>query len=70
LEESEEFNAVVKTIMDVGPTNLDYLCCLFGLESGGSAVALGRRICTIVCKQAKKRKFATKIFTTTNNIMW
>jgi hypothetical protein len=26
LVESEEFDAVVKTIMDVGPANLEYLC--------------------------------------------
>jgi hypothetical protein len=31
LAESEEFDGVVKTIMDVGPANLEYLCWLFGV---------------------------------------
>jgi hypothetical protein len=67
LAESEEFDAVVKTIMDVGPANLEYLCWLFVVESGGSAVALGKQIFAILCKQAKERKFATKGFTTASS---
>jgi hypothetical protein len=66
LAEYEEFDVVVKTIMDVGSVSLEYLCWLFGVESGGSAVALGKQICTILCKQAKERKFSTKSFTTTS----
>jgi hypothetical protein len=56
LAELEEFDAVVKTIMDVGPVNLEYLCWLFVLESGGSAVALWKQICTILCKQKPRKE--------------
>jgi hypothetical protein len=52
--------------MDVGPANLEYFCLLFGVKSGGSAVALRKQICTILCKQARERKFATRNFTTTS----
>jgi hypothetical protein len=55
LAESKEFDAVVKTITDVEPAYLEYSCWLFGVESGGSAVALGKQICTILYKQAKER---------------
>jgi hypothetical protein len=42
LEESEEFDAIVKTVMGQHPANLDCLCWLFGVESVGSAMALGK----------------------------
>jgi hypothetical protein len=61
LAESEEFDAVVKTILDVGPVNLEYLCWLFGLEYGGSAET---NLYHFVEAKAKERKFATKSFTT------
>jgi hypothetical protein len=36
-------------------------------KSVGSAVALGKKTCTILCKQAKERKFEAKGFTTTSS---
>jgi hypothetical protein len=60
-QESDDFAAVVKKIIEVGPANLVYLCWLFGLEKDGSTEALGRKICIFLCKQVKDTTSASFI---------
>jgi hypothetical protein len=60
-QESDDFAAVEKKIIEVGPANLVYLCWLFGLEKDGSMEALGRKICIFLCKQVKDTTSASLI---------
>jgi hypothetical protein len=60
-QESDDFAAVVKKIIEVGPANLVYLCWLFRLEEDGSTEALGRKIGIFLCKQVKDTTSASLI---------